>query len=46
LPYLFTRVNMDLKILFCVVFLFVLAKGSPTMYKVNENKIFEKGVFM
>lgn len=33
---------MDLKILFCVVFLFVLAKGSPTMYKVNENKIFEK----
>ncbi|XP_066255516.1 uncharacterized protein [Euwallacea similis] len=33
---------MDIKITFLLFFTFTLANGLPTMYKVNENKIFEK----
>ncbi|XP_066144301.1 uncharacterized protein [Euwallacea fornicatus] len=33
---------MDIKITFLLFFTFALAHGLPTMYKVNENKIFEK----
>lgn len=34
---------MDLKINFLLLFCAVLAHGLPTMYKVNENKVLEKG---
>lgn len=37
---------MDLKITFLLVSCAALATSLPTMYKVNENKLLEKGVWL
>ncbi|CAG9767757.1 unnamed protein product [Ceutorhynchus assimilis] len=33
---------MDMKIGFLLIFSLAMVNGVPTMYKVNENKVFEK----